>query len=87
VRRRSRQGDNEREDNAGERGGKRPVGRTELLVGFNQKAGADRWAWPDRWARACRERGERERFLIKILKAEIELKKRVFLEKSFSTPN
>jgi hypothetical protein len=34
----------------------RPVGLTELLVGFNQKA------WPDRWARAGRERGERERF-------------------------
>jgi hypothetical protein len=33
-----------------------------------------------------RERGERERFLIKILKAEIELKKRVFLEKAFQHP-
>jgi hypothetical protein len=40
----------------------RPVGLTEPLVRFDQKAGADRWAWPDRWARAGRERGERERF-------------------------
>jgi hypothetical protein len=64
----------------GERGGKRPVGRTEPLVGFDQKAGADRWA------RTGRERGEREKFLIKILKVEIELKKRVFLEKAFQHP-
>jgi hypothetical protein len=34
----------------------RPVGLTEPLVGFDQNAGADRWA------RAGRERGERERF-------------------------
>jgi hypothetical protein len=40
----------------------RLVGLTEPLVGFDQKAGADRWAYPDRWARAGRERGERERF-------------------------
>jgi hypothetical protein len=38
------------------------------------------------WARAGRERGEREKFLIKMLKAEIELKKRVFLEKAFQHP-
>jgi hypothetical protein len=62
VRRRSRQGEREREDDVSERGGKRPVGWTEPLVGFDQKAGADRWAWPDRWARAGRERGERVRF-------------------------
>jgi hypothetical protein len=61
ARRRSRQGKREREDDAGERGGKRPVGRTEPLVGFDQKAGADRWAWPDRWARAGREREVRGR--------------------------
>jgi hypothetical protein len=79
-------GEREREDDAGERGGKRPVGWTEPLVGFDQKAGADRWAWPNRWARAGRERGEREKFLIKILKTEIELKKRVFLEKAFQHP-
>jgi hypothetical protein len=82
---RSRQGERERGDDAGERGGKRPVGPTEPLVEFDQKAGADRWAWPDRWARAGRERGEREKFLIKILKIEIELKRRVFLEKLFNT--
>jgi hypothetical protein len=70
----------------GERGRNRPVGRTEPLVGFDQKAGADRWAWPDRWARADRDRGEREKFLIKILKAGIELKKRVVLEKAFQHP-
>jgi hypothetical protein len=69
ARRCSRQGEREREDNAGERGRKRPVGQTEPLVGFDQKVGTDRWARPDRWARAGRERGERERFLIKILKA------------------
>jgi hypothetical protein len=33
-----------------------------------------------------RERGEREKFLIKILKTEIELKERVFLEKAFQHP-
>jgi hypothetical protein len=44
ARRRSRQEEREREDDAGKRGGKRPVGRTEPLVGFDQKAGADRWA-------------------------------------------
>jgi hypothetical protein len=33
-----------------------------------------------------RERGERERFLIRKLKIEIELKKRVF-RKNLSTPN
>jgi hypothetical protein len=62
ARQSSRQGEHEREDDAGERGGKRPIGRTEPLVGFDQKAGTDRWA------RAGRERGEREKFLIKILK-------------------
>jgi hypothetical protein len=62
ARQRSRQGEHEREDNASERGGKRPVGRTEPLVGFDQKDGADRWTCPNRWARAGRERGERVRF-------------------------
>jgi hypothetical protein len=36
VRRRSHQGEREREDNVSERGGKRPVGPTEPLVGFDQ---------------------------------------------------
>jgi hypothetical protein len=36
ARRRSRQGECEREEDASERGGKRPVGPTEPLVGFDQ---------------------------------------------------
>jgi hypothetical protein len=36
TRRRSRQGERKREDDASERGGKRPVGPTEPLVGFDQ---------------------------------------------------
>jgi hypothetical protein len=61
ARRHSRQGEREREDDASKRGGKRPVGQTEPLVRFDQKAGADRWVWPDRWARAGREREVRGR--------------------------
>jgi hypothetical protein len=37
ARRHSRHGEREREDNAGEREGKRSVGLTEPLVGFNQR--------------------------------------------------
>jgi hypothetical protein len=57
------------------------TGRADRAAGRVRPEG-----WPDRWARAGRERGEREKFLIKILKAKIELKKRVFLEKAFQHP-
>jgi hypothetical protein len=60
---------------------------------------SDRSGRPSRWSGSTsrlaptggpglaeRERGERERLLITILKIEIELKRRVFLEKAFQHP-
>jgi hypothetical protein len=60
--------------------GEETTGRTDRATGRARPV-----AWPDRWARIVRERGEGRGFN-QGLKTEFDKKKRAFLEKGFSTP-